>query len=51
MTEQLFEKRAKILKILAQTTETVGNAPSIREIGRRVGLRSAQGHAGSARVA
>ena len=42
MTEQLFEKRAAILKILAQSTETVGNAPSIREIGRAVALRSAQ---------
>ena len=37
MTEQLFEKRAKILKILAQTTETVGKRaehPRDRQDGR-----------------
>jgi repressor LexA len=39
---QLFEKRFEILKYLARRAEDVGAPPSIREIGRAVGLRSAQ---------
>lgn len=42
MAEQLFEKRLEILRLLARRTVAVGSMPSIREIGRAVGLRSAQ---------
>ena len=42
MAEQLFEKRLEILRLLARRTVAVGGMPSIREIGRAVGLRSAQ---------
>ena len=42
MAEQLFEKRLEILRFLARRTVAVGSMPSIREIGRVVGLRSAQ---------
>jgi repressor LexA len=42
MGEQLFEKRLEILRFLARRTVAVGGMPSIREIARDVGLRSAQ---------
>ncbi len=42
MTEQLFEKRLEILRFLARRMVAVGSMPSIREIGKAVGLRSAQ---------
>lgn len=42
MAEQLFEKRLEILRYLARRAEDVGAPPSIREIGRGVGLKSAQ---------
>ena len=42
MAERLFEKRFEILKYLARRAEGVGAPPSIREIGRAVGLKSAQ---------
>jgi repressor LexA len=42
MAERLFEKRLKILRFLARRTVAVGSMPSIREIARVVGLRSAQ---------
>jgi repressor LexA len=42
MAEQLFEKRLEILRFLARRTVAVGSMPSIREIGKVVGLRSAQ---------
>ena len=38
----MFEKRLEILRFLARRTVAVGSMPSIREIGRVVGLRSAQ---------
>jgi repressor LexA len=42
MAEQLFEKRLEILRFLARRMVAVGSMPSIREIGKAVGLRSAQ---------
>ena len=42
MAEHLFEKRLEILKHLARRSEIAGAPPSVREIGRAVGLRSAQ---------
>ena len=42
MSEQLFEKRLEILRFLARRMVAVGSMPSIREIGKAVGLRSAQ---------
>jgi len=42
VAEHLFEKRLEILKHLARRSEIAGAPPSVREIGRAVGLRSAQ---------
>src|SRR5215212_2771650 len=42
MAERLFEKRLEILKVLARRAGDDGAPPSIREIGKAVGLRSAQ---------
>lgn len=42
MAEHMFEKRLEILKHLARRSERAGAPPSIREIGRAVGLKSAQ---------
>ena len=42
MAEHLFEKRLEILKHLARRAGGVGAPPSVREIGRAVGLKSTQ---------
>ena len=42
VAERLFEKRLEILRFLARRTVAVGSMPSIREIAKAVGLRSAQ---------
>jgi repressor LexA len=42
VAERLFEKRLQILGFLARRTVVAGSMPSIREIGKAVGLRSAQ---------
>jgi repressor LexA len=42
MAERLFEKRLKILQFLARRAGDAGAPPSIREIGKAVGLKSAQ---------
>jgi repressor LexA len=42
VAERLFEKRSEILKYLARRLERAGAPPSVREIGRAVGLKSAQ---------
>ena len=42
MAEHLFEKRSEILKYLARRSDDAGAPPSVREIGRAVGLKSAQ---------
>ena len=42
MAEQLFEKRSEILRFLARRSGEKGAPPSIREIGKGVGLKSAQ---------
>ncbi len=38
----MFEKRLEILKYLARRADKAGAPPSVREIGRAVGLKSAQ---------
>jgi repressor LexA len=42
MAEHLFEKRSEILRYLARRSDDAGAPPSVREIGRAVGLKSAQ---------
>jgi repressor LexA len=42
VAEHLFEKRSEILKYLARRSDDEGAPPSVREIGRAVGLKSAQ---------
>jgi SOS-response transcriptional repressor LexA len=42
VAEHMFEKRLEILKYLARRADKAGAPPSVREIGRAVGLKSAR---------